>query len=572
MRRILPFFVLLLSQLSHAQEKITIKTLLDEMYDRSSLAEWPRQEYLCKQSSSYDRSSKVKKPEDGIVEGEIPGKYHGKPGWFGNGDQSNYCHTITRNGHQEDVMLDVEGSGVVTRIWQTHSEGSYKASGILRIYIDDNETPALEVIGRNVIGKPGLVPYPFSFCAPELTENPWWRGRNLMFPIPYKKSCRITWDGHKMYGSIGGWAGNYYQINYREYTSPVNIESFSYEALKKYGKDIKAMAKKLREKNTALEGDSFFIKPGKKYELNIRKPGAIDRLQMRIGCANMEQALRSTVLELSFDNEKTVWIPVGQFYGIGYKMAPHKTHYIEVGKDRLMTSRWVMPFKKIAKITLHNYSDEAVVIDRFAFNVRNYKWNKNSMYFHATWREEYKSKGDVRKDGDFVTVQGKGVYVGDNLTIFNSGPDWWGEGDEKIFVDGEDFPSHFGTGTEDYYCYAWCRPHPFSLPFVSQPIGEGNKTWGMTSNNRYRHLDAIPFKKSLNFDMEIFHPFCMPLNWSPATFFYALPGAVCDVKPDIEGVKRPVTLTLEQMLDGFPQQYKKMKQKKGFPIIFGRKD
>ena len=35
---------------------------------------------------------------------------------------------------------------------------------------------------------------------------------------------------------------------------------------------------------------------------------------------------------------------------------------------------------------------------------------------------------------------------------------WWGEGDEKVFVDGEKFPSHFGTGTEDYYGYAWCWP------------------------------------------------------------------------------------------------------------------
>lgn len=566
MRKMLIILFLFVAQLSYGQEKITIKTLLEEMYDRSSLVEWPTQEYVCKQVSSYDRSAKVRRPEDGIVEGKIPAKNHGKPGWFGNGDSGKYIKTIKRNGQEEGVMLDVTGAGVVTRIWQTHSKEGYKASGILRIYIDNNETPALEVIGRNVIGDAGLVPYPFSFCAPEQVENPWWRGRNLMFPIPFKKSCRITWDGHKMYRTIKG-GSNYYQINYRQYTAPVNIESFSYEVLKKYNKEIQAMAAKLIEKNEPLAGDDFIIKPGEKHEIKITKGGAIDHLQMRIGAANIEQALRSTVLELTFDNKKTAWIPVGQFYGIGYKMASHKTHYIEVDKNRLMQSKWMMPFKKVAKITLHNYAKEAVVIDKFAYNVCDYKWNKNSMYFHATWREEYKYKGDIRKDGDFVTVKGKGVYVGDNLTIFNSGPDWWGEGDEKIYVDGEDFPSHFGTGTEDYYCYAWCRPHPFSLPFVSQPIGEGNKMWGMTANNRYRHLDAIPFIKSLDFDMEIFHPFSMPLNWAPATFFYAMPGATCDVKPDVEGVKRPVTLTLEQILEGFEQKYWDMEQKKSFPIV-----
>jgi hypothetical protein len=36
---------------------------------------------------------------------------------------------------------------------------------------------------------------------------------------------------------------------------------------------------------------------------------------------------------------------------------------------------------------------------------------------------------------------------------------WWGEGDEKIWVDGEAFPSIFGTGTEDYYAYSWGGKH-----------------------------------------------------------------------------------------------------------------
>jgi phage protein U len=47
-------------------------------------------------------------------------------------------------------------------------------------------------------------------------------------------------------------------------------------------------------------------------------------------------------------------------------------------------------------------------------------------------------------------AKGRRVYVGDTLTIMNPEEQWWGEGDEKIWVDGEDFPSLFGTGTEDY--------------------------------------------------------------------------------------------------------------------------
>lgn len=39
---------------------------------------------------------------------------------------------------------------------------------------------------------------------------------------------------------------------------------------------------------------------------------------------------------------------------------------------------------------------------------------------------------------------------------------WWGEGDEKFFVDGERFPSTFGTGSEDYIGYAWAAEPPFA--------------------------------------------------------------------------------------------------------------
>lgn len=44
---------------------------------------------------------------------------------------------------------------------------------------------------------------------------------------------------------------------------------------------------------------------------------------------------------------------------------------------------------------------------------------------------------------------------------------WWGEGDEKLFVDGEKFPSTFGTGSEDYVGYAWAaepRLHDSNTP------------------------------------------------------------------------------------------------------------
>ena len=173
------------------------------------------------------------------------------------------------------------------------------------------------------------------------------------------------------------------------------------------------------------------------------------------------------------------------------------------------------------------------------------------MHFHATWRQltevDTRGKKDMTGqnafDVNYVTAHGKGVYVGDTLTVFNGAAAWWGEGDEKIFVDGEEFPSHFGTGTEDYYGYAWCKAEFFQAPFHAQPEGGGNMAGGFSVNSRYRGLDAIPFLRSIQFDMELWHWADTKINYAPTAFWYARPGATCNVPPDPEAAAKPVART-----------------------------
>ncbi|MCF0235008.1 MAG: DUF2961 domain-containing protein, partial [Thermoguttaceae bacterium] len=136
------------------------------------------------------------------------------------------------------------------------------------------------------------------------------------------------------------------------------------------------------------------------------------------------------------------------------------------------------------------------------------------------------------KDVNYTTISGRGVYVGDVLSVVNSVPAWWGEGDEKIYVDGETFPSHFGTGTEDYYGYAWCTPQFFEDPFHAQPRAEGPGNFGNTTNLRFRALDAIPFEKDFRFDMEVWHWEATTIDYAVATFWYGAPGAELVDAPD----------------------------------------
>jgi len=267
---------------------------------------------------------------------------------------------------------------------------------------------------------------------------------------------------------------------------------------------------------------------------------------IELEASEMNQALRSTVLQASFDGHRTVWIPVGEFFGSGYMTNAHKTWMNQRNENGRMESFYVMPFREECVLTIFNHGIETIRINGLA-GFTDYRWMPNSMYFGASWHEYHqiptRDEEGSPYDLNFIELNGKGLYVGDQVTLFNNTHQWWGEGDEKIFVDGESFPSVFGTGTEDYYGYSFSRPEVFSHPFVAQPAGGGNVSRGLTVNSRHRSLDAIPFNASVKADMELWHwnkETCM--NYSLASFYYIMPGFISNIEPSVVSVRRPVAL------------------------------
>ena len=155
--------------------------------------------------------------------------------------------------------------------------------------------------------------------------------------------------------------------------------------------------------------------------------------------------MRSTVLKITFDGFQTVWVPAGDFFGTAYKKTNSSTWYSMVDGQMNMEAYWLMPFKNSCSVTLINYGDQIVKAD-IKVEVSKYKWRKNSMYFGASWHEYHQiltagseATGGTghHRDINFADIKGKGVYAGDAVSVFNTVNAWWGEGDEKIFVDGE---------------------------------------------------------------------------------------------------------------------------------------
>lgn len=536
--------------------EVSFGSLLDEMVNRDNLARFPEPAYTCRQASSYDRGSVS--PDE--------------PGWFANMDRSYFVRTEKNDGRTERVMMDVEGPGTIVRIWATWhgpraEDGGLKefSNGTIRFYLDGHPEPVIEGPIADIIDGGGLVEGPLSQGVSPETEYAR-RGHNLYLPIPYAKHCKVTYETSAPVDD-GARKGEalYYQINYRTYEEGTQAQPFRMKQIDRQRDKIETVQKTLLasgvhdslQKKVTLAGT---LPAGESQHLAVDQPGALRQLTLNLKADNQPQALRSTILQIECDGNQTVWCPVGAFFGRGYRSDPHRTWYTEVTDGGTMHCFWVMPFQHECKISLTNLSDQSVSIVEGEAAIGPWEWDDRSMHFCASWRqltevstfrEGAEAPGKGAYDVNFVEVDGKGVYVGDTLTVFNGAHAWWGEGDEKIFVDNEAFPSHIGTGTEDYYGYAWCRPAYFDAPFHAQPIGAGNVHPGLTVNSRYRALDAIPFSESIQVDMELWHWQKTIVNYAPAAFWYARPGASRNVKPDPGTAAKPVALERSDVVEVF---------------------
>jgi hypothetical protein len=274
------------------------------------------------------------------------------------------------------------------------------------------------------------------------------------------------------------------------------------------------------------------LQPGQGGMVGVRKGSrAISEMIFRIEAQDVASALRQVVLRIEFDGHETVTCPLGDFFGTTPGLNPYESLPVTVTADGYLVSHWFMPFEERTRLALENRGSQDVGVVAAVTSVP-YRWTDRSMYFHARWRINFDVPTRPMQDWNYVSIHGQGVFVGAAFAIANPVKNWWGEGDEKIYIDGESFPSHFGTGTEDYFGYAWCSPEPFRHAYHNQPRCDGPGNYGHTAVNRWHIVDRVPFGQSFRFDMELWHwhDECK-VTPSVATYWYARPGATSNIPP-----------------------------------------
>jgi hypothetical protein len=517
------------------EREATLESLLMEMIDRDAAARYPDPPYKCMQTSSYDRKSRT--PDDAA-------------GWFANNDWSQFVRSEENKGRLEWVLMDAAGPGAIVRQWWG---GKMPPKGsVLRFYLDGAEEPAIEGYPCDILAGVALAPKPLSMeYAKAPAGSP--GGMNLYLPIPYARHCKVTYTepGATDPNKPPNW--RWYNMEYRTYPAGTKARTFTMAELKALALVVEQTCRTLGETLPVAEAADVQLKqsvePGKEASVDLPAgPKAIRQLQIEVARDQSEgvaEALRSTVLRMEFDGQEAVWCPVSDFVGSGVGVNELHSWYRNVENCGILTCRWVMPYQKSGRITVMNLGKRSVHVSVGA-SVTSWKWDARSMHFHAAWRQERGIPTRPFLDWNYVTVAGKGVYMGDTLAVFNPVRDWWGEGDEKIWVDGESFPSHFGTGTEDYYGYSWGNTTLFSTPFCNQPRVDGPGNAGHATNTRTRNLDAIPFEKSIKVDMEIWHWKDVKMDYAVTSYWYALPGATSNRTPEAAEAAAPLSRLVER--------------------------
>ena len=479
--------------------KISYRDLVERIDDLNQLTTLPLPGEKSGTFSSYDRASRYDRLTDTYLD------------WGANQDSDGFLRL--ENG--EYVVAEINHPGVIWRIWSAKPK-----DGFINFYFDGESKPSISRPFRQFFDQvtEDLSPAGFPTISPKLSG-----GYNSFIPISFSKSLKITFSE--------GW-GQYYHITYTSYEKDISIEDFRValkkDALKILAEKDRELYRKKFDNNHLVDQTNIFLKAkDTQCILNLPDPGEFQEFQ--ISLLNSEitsDFLRNVILEIRWDHHREIDVqaPLGNFFGTISSEGKYISAPLAVTEK--LTSRWKMPFYS-AEISLVNQGNKDYDIS-FSYSKRNIasKIAASKLRFHAICHGDDFSNLDISRfdiggdrwpDWPILSTKGKpGRFCGLSLLVENRWTEpniiagswwnghgnqknidwWWGEGDEKFFVDGEKFPSTFGTGSEDYVGYAWAAEPPFALfdsHFSNQSVMPINGN-GLTCVSRYQICDNIPYQ------------------------------------------------------------------------------
>ena len=495
-----------LSFLAHSQT-YSYGNLAGRMTNLEYLATLPAPGDKCALWSSYDRIS----------------YYDPATGDYVNWDANNDCCGIMGMDGTNEILAAMRGPGCIWRIWS-----ATPGAGHVRIYLDGTNTPTVDLpFSAYFDGQ--HAPFTNHAIVHSTAANGW----NNYTPIPYQTSCLILADTN--------W-GSYYQFTYETFPTNVQVPTFNLALSAADAAVLSSVNAVLSNSGADPAGNragqqtltNLFSIGANSTQLvaQLTGPAAITRLRVLLNPAPAStnyDLLRELALQINWDGETnaSVWAPLGDFFGT----APGPNQYLSLplgyASNGWWYCYWYMPFATNARVQLIN---EGTNQQQLTFQITTAPLDLpigQLTRFHAKWHRDAFLPTEPGRDIDWTvaTNMGTGRFVGTMLHIWNPLGGWWGEGDEKFFVDAEVFPSSFGTGSEDYFGYAWSSPVLFQHAYHDQTHNDGNSV-GHISANRWHISDNVPFQTSIQACIEKYFPNSRPALYAAMGYWYLAPGGI----------------------------------------------
>lgn len=281
---------------------------------------------------------------------------------------------------------------------------------------------------------------------------------------------------------------------------------------------------------------------------DLRGPGCITHIWMTSG-SDEPAWTRRMVLRMYWEGNEhpSVEVPMGDFFGCGHGII-RECESIGMnmsGPDdgnRSAFNCWLpMPFADAARIEVSNEGGERRNLYFYVDYEEYQRPQDQAMYFHSCWRRENTCRGwaepgismgdkginetpnlSDRDNYVILEAEGRGTYIGCNLSIHNVNGGWWGEGDDMIFIDGEDWPpSLHGTGSEDYFSHAYGMQDVRGLHNGTSVFEREHEDWlGKWTVYRWHAVDPIAFRKSIRVSIEHGHANCRSDDYSSTAYWY----------------------------------------------------
>ncbi len=460
----------------------------------------------------WTRFEQLPYPKDGVIAGSFSS--HDKSGENGDG-----CAYFPYGENDRKILLDVKGPGAITDLWFTGTMPVQQ----LEFSFDDQpaaeiDLPVLEFFNGESCrwidqGQVAWTSYPvYPYTAPlnrGFADAGGGFVSNILFP--FQSRGRLANENHLCY----------YVASYHRYEPGTPIQTYTVDG---YCEELEY----LRSILSTPEVDPKSTTGNQEITGTVNvSPGESGQLALLTGAGHIaavhvdpnpgsRDVLENAWLEIRFDGRApNVFVPLGYFFGCGFGERDVRAMGVGMSTTGEYYCYFPMPFWESATVRIVNQSSAAVTMPyRLVWNATPYE--AHAGYFSADF-----------SPGSVITLDASGTYLGCVCTVDGDVDDHraYLEGDERVYVDGDWWLTHYGTGTEDFFHGGWYyETGEFSNATHGCPyIALGVSGRDLHSQYRVRPMDYIPFRRGMTLDLEEGPNEGVPAGYAMISYAYRRP-------------------------------------------------